>query len=55
MRFSLKVAGLALLLMGGSSILFAPAPTPEIDPSYGVNAIALLAGIVLVIRSRKRT
>ena len=48
----MKVAGIALLGIGvaGSCL----AAVPEIDPSTGANALALVAGALLVIRSRKR-
>ena len=47
-----KLAGLAFLVIGcaGSAL----AGVPEIDPGSAVNALALVAGAVLVIRSRRR-
>jgi hypothetical protein len=30
------------------------APAPEIDPSSGVQALTLLAGVVLIMRARRR-
>jgi len=50
-----KLAGFALLALGVAMV--APAPTtsaPEIDPSAGVNALALLSGVLLILHSRKR-
>jgi hypothetical protein len=49
----MKIAGLALVGIGMSTVCLAAA-TPEIDPASGANAIALLAGALLVIRGRRR-
>ena len=56
MKVSLmKVAGMILFGIGVASLAVAQtAPAPEIDAATGVNAIALLSGAVLLIRSRKR-
>lgn len=48
----MKMAGLALLGIGMSSVGFAA--VPEIDPASGANALALLAGAMLIIRGRRR-
>ncbi|HXS97802.1 MAG TPA: VPEID-CTERM sorting domain-containing protein [Candidatus Limnocylindrales bacterium] len=48
----MKFIGMALLVVGAASV--ASAAVPEIDPSTGMNAIALLAGALLIVRSRKR-
>jgi hypothetical protein len=48
----MKVAGMVLLCMGLASVC--SASVPEIDPASGVNALALLAGALLVIRGRRR-
>jgi len=50
----LKLAGLALLTIGVCSVGLATALGPEIDAATGVNALALLSGALLIIRSRKR-
>ena len=51
----MKAAGMILLGIGIASLSLAQtAPAPEIDPASGINAIALLSGAVLLIRSRKR-
>jgi hypothetical protein len=50
----LKFAGLAMLTIGMAGIVSASAVGPEIDAATGVNALALLSGVLLVIRSRKR-
>jgi hypothetical protein len=46
------VAVAALLIVLDPSSLWATPPVPEIDPSSGTAALALLAGAVLVIRGR---
>jgi hypothetical protein len=51
----LKFAGLAMLTIGMAGVVSAVAlQGPEIDAATGVNALALLSGVLLVIRSRKR-
>lgn len=52
MQKIMKVAGFALLVAGTASM--ACAAVPEIDPASTTNAIALVAGAILIIRSRKR-
>lgn len=44
---------MALLCLGVSSACFG-APVPEIDPASGLNAIALLAGALMIIRGRRK-
>ena len=55
MKATLKFASLALLVAGLPCLCSAVAtvPAPEIDPGMGVNALALLSGIGLVIRARR--
>lgn len=48
------VLGLMLLVLGSTSVSWAT-PVPEIDPSSGASALALLAGALLVIRARRKT
>jgi hypothetical protein len=48
----MKLAGMALLVVGASGALMAD--VPEIDPASGANAIALLTGALLIVRGRKR-
>ena len=48
-----KSLGMGLLLVGVASFCFAT-PVPEIDGASAGNALALLAGVMLVIRGRKR-
>jgi len=49
----LKTLGMALLVAGVAGLCQATA-VPEIDGATAGNALALLGGILLVIRSRKR-
>jgi hypothetical protein len=53
MKAVLKISGLALLIAGISGSAMALA-TPEIDPGMGINALALLGGLALVVRSRRK-
>jgi hypothetical protein len=48
-----KFAAFALLLIGIAGVAGAT-PAPEIDPASGGSALALLAGALLVIRSRRK-
>lgn len=51
----IRVIGLAVLLTTVSVFAFAGAlPAPEIDASSGVAALGLLAGGLLVLRSRRK-
>jgi hypothetical protein len=51
----LRTLGIALLVAGVAGLCQAtPLATPEIDGATAGNALALLGGILLVIRSRKR-
>lgn len=50
-----KILGLALLMIGAAANCLAGViATPEIDPASGVAAIVVLAGGLLVIRSRRK-
>ena len=49
-----KVAGMGLLGIGFASVCSAAIGVPEIDPASGVNALAILAGALLIIRGRRR-
>jgi hypothetical protein len=44
---------LAVVLLGIGAAVAGMAGIPEIDPASGRSALALLAGTVLVIRSRR--
>ena len=51
----MRILGIALLLLGLSSLAMAAVPTaPEISPVSGVAALALVSGAVLVVRGRRR-
>ena len=49
------VLGLTLLIIATPSVLRASwiYAVPEIDPTSGMSALALLAGVVLMIRARR--
>jgi hypothetical protein len=51
-----KLIAVMLLILGTSTVLMAGTilTVPEIDPTTGMAAIALLAGSVLVIRGRRK-
>jgi hypothetical protein len=57
------VSGLTLLILGLTTTSWADdgcywgcvTRAPEIDPSSGMSALALLAGALLVIRARRNT
>ncbi len=49
-----RILGMSLLLVGIASVASAALGVPEIDPATGVNAIALLGGAALIIRSRRK-
>ena len=50
-----KLIGFSLLLAGSAGFLLAGNIAPEIDPSSGVAALALLSGGLVVLRSRRRS
>lgn len=50
-----RTIGMAMLLMGvAGNALAGLAPSPELDASSGVAAMTLLAGGLLVLRTRRR-
>ena len=55
-----KIVGMLFLMVGLSAFAMADDfnwfqhPVPEIDPSSGVSAAALLSGAVMMIRGRKK-
>ena len=51
---AVKFTALTLLIAGISSGAMAAVPVPEIDPGLGLNALALLGGAILIIRSARR-
>jgi hypothetical protein len=48
----MKIAGIMLLFVGMSGV--AMAAVPEINGGSAINALALLSGTLLVIRSRRK-
>jgi hypothetical protein len=50
----LKLIAVALLVVGCSAVAMAGSNTPEIDPASGANALALIAGGLVVLRSRRK-
>ena len=48
-----KIVGMVLVLIAVSGIALATTGVPEIDPSSGGSALALLSGALLVIRGRR--
>ncbi len=50
-----KVSVLVLLLTASSAFAGTVTPVPEIDPSIGVGALALLSGGLLLLRSRRKS
>lgn len=50
----MRIAGIVCLVVGvGASCYAAVGAAPEIDPSTGANALALVSGVLLIIRSRR--
>jgi hypothetical protein len=50
----MKVAGIALVGIGVAGSCLAIPGTPEIDPATGANALALVAGALMILRSRRK-
>lgn len=50
----MRFLALSVLLLGANmAALAGVSPVPEIDPSTGASALALLSGGLLILRSRK--
>ena len=49
MKLTMRIASIALLVIGASAL--ASAAVPEIDPGTGMNVLALLAGAAVVVRA----
>ncbi len=49
-----KLIAFCLLFVGVSIALPAPVGVPEISPASGMNALALIGGSVLILRSRRK-
>jgi hypothetical protein len=51
-----RILGMTLLLVGAAVSMFAQAPSaPEIDPSSGITALALLSGGLVVFWGSRRS
>jgi LPXTG-motif cell wall-anchored protein len=50
----MKMFGAIVIFFGLTSALLAPTPVPEIDPYSTVSGLTLLAGAVLIFRSKRR-
>lgn len=50
----MKLFGSVLLLIGVASAALAVPATPEISPASAGSAIALVSGLVLVMRGRRK-
>ena len=50
-----KVSVLILLLTASAAFAGSITPVPEIDPSMGIGALALLSGGLLLLRSRRKS
>jgi hypothetical protein len=48
-----KLIALVLLVAGSSAVAMA-SPAPEIDPASGANALALIAGGLVILRSCRK-
>jgi hypothetical protein len=53
MRKTLLVFGITLVILGSTSVSWG-LTVPEIDPSSGMSALALIAGAVMIVRSRAK-
>jgi hypothetical protein len=49
-----RLLGLTLVLAGAAGFALAQQPTPEIDPSSGITAMALLSGGLVVLWGYRR-
>jgi hypothetical protein len=49
-----KLIAVALFVVGFSAVAMAAPTAPEIDPASGANALALIAGGLLILRSRRK-
>ena len=49
----MRILGIVLIGLGMSAAAIA-APVPEVDPSSGISAIALLSGALLIVRGRRK-
>ena len=50
----MRIAGMALVVIGMAGACLAAPAVPEINAATGANAVALVAGALLVIRGRRK-
>jgi hypothetical protein len=50
----MKLFGAIVIFLGMTTALLAVTPVPEIDPSSTVSGLTLLAGAILIVRSKRR-
>ena len=50
----MKIAGIAMLLIGAAGLAMAGTAAPEIDPGSAAAPLALLSGAMLIIRGRQK-
>jgi hypothetical protein len=48
-----RLVAVVLLVIGSSAVAAALNVGPEIDPASGANALALIAGGLMILRSRR--
>lgn len=48
-----KTLGFLLMFVGMASVAMAEQLVPEIDPTSGASAVALISGGLLILRSRR--
>lgn len=48
-----KTLGLLLMFVGVTSVAMGYFDVPEIDPTSGASALALISGALLILRSRR--
>ena len=53
-RTIMKVGGMALIAIGVAGACLATPAVPEIDAATGANAVALVAGALMILRSRRK-
>jgi len=52
-RTIMKIAGIALVGIGVAGVCLAIPAVPEVDAATGTNAVALVAGALMILRSRR--
>ena len=54
MKTAQRILGVALLVAGASTAAMAISAAPEVDPGTAGSAIALVSGMFLLFRSRRK-